>query len=214
MLKTNFPLYRMIQGRLAFSAPLLRWGAPLPFRDTHDRLLVVSSAYYVALPRAAPNASVHDPIRSPFKLDCFRLHKTETCICPIAGIIVNVLAPETDGTMVRKSIPLYRSAALFADKVFFRAPKFIRQGCCVQYLRPYPILVYPNVSSFGWISAYCFPQTIPPAMKSSWVTSMRQKSGGRNSLFSCMELNSTSTVTRPARPSWNTSISNVVPLLL
>ena len=51
-------------------------------------------------------------------------------------------------------------------------------------------------------------------MNSSWVTSVRQKSGIVNAVFSSDVSNSKSTKTRPFRLSWKTSTSAIRPLWL
>lgn len=54
-----------------------------------------------------------------------RLHQPATGRSAVAGIEVNVLAPETLRAVVGIAVPLHRRSASLADKVFGRTLKFL-----------------------------------------------------------------------------------------
>ena len=54
------------------------------------------------------------------------LHKSLALCPPVAGIYVNVLAPETFGTVIGVTAPPHKKTALFTSEIFFGALEFFR----------------------------------------------------------------------------------------
>lgn len=54
-----------------------------------------------------------------------RFHESAACTCPIAGVYVNVFAPQALGAVVGISIAFYKYTAILAGKILYPLLEFL-----------------------------------------------------------------------------------------
>ena len=81
---------------------------------------------------------------SALELHAHGFHESLTCCLAVAGVHVNVLAPQTVGTVIRVAVTPHNKTALFAGEILSGALKFLYH---CHYLLPFVILVVKETVS-------------------------------------------------------------------
>ena len=84
----------------------------------HDGFKIVLGERFILFRLPAPFASVEDEISAVFYLHANRLHHAAARVLPVAGMNVDMLAPEALRAVVGVTVAKNNLAAMVAGKIF------------------------------------------------------------------------------------------------
>lgn len=106
---------------------LLRSGAA---NDGEQCVRVIVLFDAIAAAKTACGAAVDYRITGRRTFECDRLHHAAACRGAVAGVDVNMLAPETLRTMIRIARPLYLGTAMVTNEILYRALELFTRHIC------------------------------------------------------------------------------------
>ena len=113
-------------------------------RELQNSVEAVVLRHLVSLLKTARDTAMENSVFSALLLHAHGLHESLALRFPIAGVHVNVLAPQTVGTVIRVAVTPHNKTALFAGEILSGALKFLYH---CHYLLPFVILVVKETVS-------------------------------------------------------------------